>query len=161
MSDALGTYLHDHLAGAKFAVDLLEHLEEQHRDNPLGVFASGLKAEIEEDVATLRTLADRVGAGAHPMREAAGWLGEKASRLKLRRPATNRLATFEALEVLALGILGKRALWNALAIIAPGDSRFAELGFERLAARAEDQHARVEAQRLAAAPHVFQSQSPT
>lgn len=37
MSDAMNVYLHDHLAGAGFAIDLLEFMSEKYRDNPLEI----------------------------------------------------------------------------------------------------------------------------
>ena len=42
MSDPLATYLHDHLAGAVHAIDLLESMRKQHMDEPLGRFAARL-----------------------------------------------------------------------------------------------------------------------
>jgi hypothetical protein len=48
----------------------------------------------------------------------------------------------------ALGILGKRALWEALSGISATDSRLRELDLRRLIDRASAQYARVEAQRL-------------
>jgi hypothetical protein len=51
------------------------------------------------------------------LKELASWVG---------------LATFEALEFFALGIHGKLALWRALQITAPFDSRLAGMDFEQL-----------------------------
>jgi hypothetical protein len=39
ISDALATYLHDHLAGSLFAVKLLSSLSDQYEDEELGAFA--------------------------------------------------------------------------------------------------------------------------
>ena len=49
--------------------------------------------------------------------EPAGCLGERLTRLKLPLddPSEGALYLFEALEVLSLGIEGKRGLWQALA----------------------------------------------
>lgn len=152
MNSPLATYLHDHLAGAAFALNLLDTLREEHRDDHLGAFAAGLHTDIEEDRSTLELLIQRAGGKGGSLKGAAGWLGEKASRLKLRHQVGDPLGTFEALETLATGILAKRGLWTALATIAPGDARFADINLERLIRRAEDQFSRVEARRLAAAP---------
>jgi hypothetical protein len=62
---------------------------------------------------------------------------------------------FEALEVLALGIQGKRSLWIALAALAPGDARLRQLDLERLAERAQAQFEEVERARLRLAPAAF------
>ena len=45
MDNPLATYLHDHLAGADAAIDLLQNLRDQHSDEPLGQFAAELLAE--------------------------------------------------------------------------------------------------------------------
>jgi hypothetical protein len=151
MTEPLATYLHDHLAGAVVAINILEVLRDQHADNPLGQFATELLVEVEADRAVLQGLAERLGTGSSGLKEATAWLGEKVSRLKLRRRATGGLGTFETLEALALGILGKLALWRALALIAGADARLAGVDFDHLAARAQAQHARVEERRLEAA----------
>jgi hypothetical protein len=151
MNDPLATYLHDHLAGAVVAINLLEALRDQHAGEPLGQFAVGLLVEVEADRAALQGLAERVGAGPSGLKEATAWLGEKVSRWKLRRRAAGGLGTFEMLEALALGILGKLALWRALAAVVATDARSRGVDFDHLAARAQAQHARVEERRMEAA----------
>jgi hypothetical protein len=150
--DPLTTYFRDHLAGAQAAINLLEVLRDQHTGQPLGQFAAGLLTEVEADREVLRGLAERLGAGASGLKEAAAWLGEKVSRVKLRRRSAGELGTFEALEALGLGILGKLALWRALAVIAEGDGRLRGMDFHHLATRAQAQHTQVEERRLEAAP---------
>ena len=54
----------------------------------------------------------------------------------------------EAMETLALGILGKLSLWQALALVAEFDERVRGENYRQLAARALEQHDRVEAYRL-------------
>jgi hypothetical protein len=77
------------------------------------------------------------------------WLQRLFRReLKLRRGA---FGTFEA-----LGILGKLALWRALAAIAESDARLPGVDFEHLMARAERQHARAEELRLQAVRGAFE-----
>jgi hypothetical protein len=151
MSAPLATYLHDHLAGAVVAINLLEALRDRHAGEPLGQFAAELLTEVEADREVLQVLAERVGARSSALKEATAWLGEKVSRLKLRRRAAGGLGTFEALEALALGILGKLALWRAMALVAAADVRLHGVDFDHLAARAQAQHAQVEERRLEAA----------
>ena len=148
MSDPLATYVHDHLAGAVAAINVLEALRDQHDGEPLSQFAAGLLVEVEADRAVLQGLAERLGARSSGLKEAAAWLGEKVSRVKLRGRAAGGLATLEALEALALGILGKLALWRALAVVTAAEARLRGVDFEHLAARAQAQHARVEERRL-------------
>jgi hypothetical protein len=151
MSDALGTYLDDHLAGAAGAIAILEHLRDEHAGTPVGRLAIDLLAEIEADRAIVQGLAERAGNGGSPLKDATAWLGEKVSRLKIGRTAGGELGLFEALEMLALGILGKLALWKALSAVAPFDARLPGIDYDHLIGRAENQHARVEAHRLDAA----------
>jgi hypothetical protein len=47
MSDPLATYLHDHLAGAALAIDLLKSMQRNNTGEPLGQFAKSLLADIE------------------------------------------------------------------------------------------------------------------
>jgi hypothetical protein len=154
MDKDLAIYLHDHLAGAALAVDLLQALRDKHSQDELGDFAAMMLAEVEMDRSTLKALADRIGSGSSQLKEMSAWLSEKVSRIKLNREA-HSLGTFEALEFLALGILGKLALWDALKAALPSDADLTEIDFDHLASRARTQHARVEERRLAEARTVL------
>jgi hypothetical protein len=158
MTNPLGTYLHDHLAGSVHAIELLEFLHEQHSSEQLGRFAAALLVEIKADREVLETLAERVGAGSSLVKELTTWFGEKMTRLKLKRHDESVLGTFEALEFLELGIHGKWALWRALATVAPYDPRFEGTDFEHLAFRAEMQRTQVEEHRLELARPALLSQ---
>jgi hypothetical protein len=148
MSDPLATYLQDHLAGAEVAIDMLHALSKQYPGSSLGTFAAGLVHEIEQDRATLRQIAERVGDGSSALKEATAWVGEKLSRLKLHAHVSGPLGTLETLETLSLGILGKAKLWRALAEVAASDSRLTGVNFSELLGRAVAQHDQVEARRL-------------
>lgn len=153
MSDSLAIYLHDHSAGSNFAVELLEFLRDQHTGEWLSDAAASLLSEIEQDRKTLQGIIDRVGKDVPVLKEASAWAGEKLSELKLRRGA---FGTFEALEALALGILGKKALWRALAIIAETDTRLHGVDYSKLISRAEQQHSLAEKLRLESAQEAFE-----
>jgi hypothetical protein len=160
MSNHLATYLHDHLAGSNFAIELLKNLQEQHGDGPLGQFAYALSREVEKDREALRGIIERVGAEAFGFEEAAGWVAEKLSRFKLRHMTSPEFGTYESLELLALGIQGKLALWRTLSVIAPPDARLRGIDYEALSTRAEAQHATVEDRRLEAAVAAFGGAQP-
>ena len=49
MSDSLAIYLHDHLAGSNFAVELLESLRDRYRDREPGSFADSLFRDVRQD----------------------------------------------------------------------------------------------------------------
>jgi hypothetical protein len=147
VSDPLATYLHDHLGGAKAAIDLLGAMQ-HHQDKALGDFAAHLQAEVQADRDTLQRLAEKVGGGSNVIKELTGWLGEKAARLKLEPHADSAFETFEALEFLALGVRGKLGMWQALDVAAADDPRLGGYDFKQLAIRAETQYQQVEQQRM-------------
>jgi hypothetical protein len=148
---SLATYLQDHLAGSAAAVEILEGLRDAHAGASLGRFASDLLGEIQRDRATLEALAGRLGGASSTLKETAAWLGAKLSRFKLGHEMSEPLGALEALEVVALGILGKRALWDALKTLDSTDARLSGLDLAHLTERALSQHARVEERRLEAA----------
>ena len=147
-TDPLATYLQDHLAGATGAVELLEMLVKEHGGKPLGEVAAKLLDEVREDQATLQSLAEKDGEGVSIFKDAAAWVGSKVGRVKLGRSAAGELGTLETLETLALGILGKLALWEALREAVPSRAELADVDLATLIARALWQHATAEGLRL-------------
>ena len=156
MSNPLVNYLHDHLGGSTFAIELLESLRDQYSGQPLGGVASDILAEVQDDQQVLLRIIERVGKETFDLKVAAGWVAEKVSRLKFQSGTDGSLGTFEALETLTLGIQGKASLWRALNAIREVDERVAGEDFNRLVERAEAQHAKVEAQRLLMARGTFE-----
>jgi hypothetical protein len=162
MDDSLSIYLHDHMAGSYFAIELLDSLHDQYGDQPLGEFALGLKADVKKDQDTLQKIIDSVGKSGVDLTQAVGWLAEKASQLKLKRDDSGSgIGTFEALETLMLGIRGKLCLWRALPVIREVDERIPEQDFDTLRLRAEEQYARVEVQRLKTIRSTFGAKRPS
>jgi hypothetical protein len=155
MDDPLATYLHDHLAGANFAVELLENLRQRHPEHKTGVFAAAILSEVQQDRAVLEALVQKVGTSHFDAKDALAWLTEKASRVKLNHSQPDGLSAFEALEMLDLGIMGKVSLWRALCVTADFDSRLAGLDFTALSLRAQDQFNRVEQYKLSLARTAF------
>ena len=155
MDDPLRVYLHDHLAGSGFAIELLETLEKRYPEHETGALASALLKEVREDRDTLERIIDQVGKSHIDWKEATAWLGEKASRAKLQHHDPQGLGAFEALETVALGISGKLALWRVLPQIAQLDSRVAGHDFVALATRAQNQFAKIEDYRLRLARSTF------
>lgn len=148
MSDALTTYLNDHLGGAQMAVQVLEAMRDQNDDQEFRQFASVLLPEIEADHRTLRHLAEEIGPGPNAIKTVGGWLVEKATRLKLGHSGSKTFELFESLELLALGIQGKLSLWTALQAASACDVRLQTYDFGSLQQRARQQYATVESQRI-------------
>jgi hypothetical protein len=82
---------------------------------------------------------------------------EKLSRAKIQpgEEEKGELGLLLALEGLALGITGKRALWRALATVSATLAQLRSLDYDELENRAVEQHGRVEAKRLEIAREVF------
>jgi len=157
--DPLPTYLQDHLAGALHAIELLKAMHDHFSGEPLGTFAGEILAEVEADREVLARLTERAGGTAGGVKEWGAWLAEKVSRIKLKHGSAGGLGTFEALAFLVLGVHGKRALWRAMAEVASFDARLQGVDFRELAARAENQHQKIEERRLASAHSVFRNGS--
>lgn len=148
MKDPLATYVHDHLAGATGAIELLEALVDRHSTDSLGHFSRDLLVEVTKDKVVLEQLAAQLNAGSNVLKEAASWLSEKATRLKLHHQTEGALGTFESLEALTLGIIGKEALWTALSQRSSRDVRLQGLDYPTLLARARAQYGLAESQRI-------------
>src|SRR4051812_40119602 len=111
MKNALATYLNDHLAGAAFAIELLEHLRDTRETAAVGRLAANVLEEVIEDRDLLQGLRDRIG-GNTSLKETMAQLAERASRIKLRLSSDSDFGEFETLELLCLGVLGKQKLWS-------------------------------------------------
>lgn len=150
--DALSTYLHDHLAGATSAVKMVTRLQRQWHGTDVGAELGAVLREIRADHDVLMTISEVSGGSARPARATLAWFGETAFRLRTSWLMMSReaLQLFESLEVLSLGIEGKRSLWRALrAADLPALARW---DFDHLEQRAQEQRDRVETMRLLVAP---------
>lgn len=152
MADLLAIYLNDHLAGATAGVELARRLRGSNRDDP--VFGSPLGeicAEIEADRETLKAIMDRLGVGQGKLKPPLAVIGERLGRLKLNGSlwSYSPLSRLDELEILQLGVSGKRRLWRALEHTHADDLTDFDLG--ALAERATAQLRRLEALHLKAA----------
>lgn len=155
----LSSYLNDHLAGSVGALELLDRLVDIYKGKPLERCFTDLRQEIEADQETLKALIARLGQEESTVRKAGAWVIEKLSRAKIQPGETGEgeMGLFLALEGLALGITGKRALWRALAAASATVPQLRSLDYDALEKRAKEQHDRVEAKRLEIAREIFQS----
>jgi hypothetical protein len=146
----LAVYLNDHLAGAAAGVALLASLAE--RPSISGP-AKALHDEVLDDKRELERLMERLGVAKSAVRQGAGWLSEKLAELKTRvdDPSGGTLHEFELLEAISLGVHGKRSLWTTLKTASASAAALDGVDFDRLITRADDQRARLETLRLAAA----------
>jgi hypothetical protein len=148
----LAIYLNDHLAGATLGVELARRLRASNEDDPeFGPALTEVCAEIEADRETLKAAMDRLGVGQSKLKPLAAALGERLGRLKPngRLWSYSPLSRLDELELLQIGVAGKRRLWRALEHTHAGDLSGFDLG--ALAERATEQLRRLEALHLEAA----------
>lgn len=149
----LGLYLNDHLAGANTGVEMARTLQRDVADGPDAALLGPIGDDVAADVEALRRLMARLGVAQSTVKQAAGWVAEKAHRVGVAVTGTHGpdLARMLAAESLAMGVEGKLALWLALSDAAP----VPDPDLAVLADRARDQRRRLEAVRLAAARRAF------
>ena len=158
----IAIYLNDHLAGSTGGVELARRALGANRGTPFEAPLERLAAELEEDRTTLIDVMGRLGVARDPLKDWAGWLAEKVGRAKLN----GRIAGYSPysrvleLEVLALAVEGKRALWRALERVASNDARLTGVDLQALAQRAEAQRRLLERERMRAAELAFGAPEP-
>jgi hypothetical protein len=119
----------------------------ENRTNP--VYAEPLAvtaAEIREDRATLLAIMRRLEVPVDRVKVALGWTAEKLGRLKLngRLLGYSPLSRLDELEILALGVTGKIAMWRALLRIDPERPDLDAAELTTLIERGERQLERIE-----------------
>lgn len=152
MGELLAIYLNDHLAGATLGVELVRRLRGSNEGDPtFGPVLTEVCTEIEADRETLKAVMDRLEVGQSKLKPLAAVLGERLGRLKLngRLWGYSPLSRLDELELLQIGVVGKRRLWRALEHTHAGDLQRFDL--DALAERATGQLRRLEALHLKAA----------
>lgn len=152
MGELLAIYLNDHLAGATLGVELARRLRGSNDKDPeFGPALAEICAEIETDRETLKAAMGQLGVGQSKLKPLAAVLGERLGRLKPngRLRGYSPLSRLDELELLQIGVAGKRRLWRALEHTRAGELSGFELG--ALAERATEQLRRLEALHLKAA----------
>jgi hypothetical protein len=148
----LAIYLNDHLAGATLGVELARRLRAANQGDPeFGPELAEICAEIEADRETLKAVMEKLGVGRSRLKPLAAILGERLGRLKLNGQLRgySPLSRLDELELLQIGVVGKRRLWRALEHTHAGDLPGIELA--ALAERATEQLRQLETLHLKAA----------
>ena len=149
---ALSAYLNDHLAGSAAGVRLAKRCREAHGGSDLGEYLDALVGEIEEDRRVLERVMTRVGAQPNPAKQAGALGAEFLTRLKHLTPILGlgpTMARLEEIELLSLGIEGKRLLWALLNELSGSDDRLQEFDFTALMEAARTQREGLEPFRIA------------
>ena len=150
----LPIYLNDHLAGATAGRELARRTAASNRGTSYGAFLERLAQEVDEDRRALLELMRALDVGVDRVKVIAAWTLEKPGRLKLngRLRGYSPLSRLLELEVLALAVRGKLALWIALQRFAEHEPRLAAADLAGLIERAQRQLAGLEEHRLQAVP---------
>jgi hypothetical protein len=143
-------YLNDHLGGAMLGSNLAEQIRDRAEGAPLGQVMTGIATAVEEDREALVDLMERLDVSSNPIKQATGWMAEKASRVKFSGaiPGEPDYGLFMALETLRLGVAGKKCLWLTLKEVRDEYSELAVVDLDRLIERAASQESVLEEQRM-------------
>jgi hypothetical protein len=153
----LAIYLNDHLAGSTVGSELARRSAGSNRSTPYEPFLSRLAEEIVDDRRSLMAMMEALGVRVDRVKAAAAWGAEKLGRLKLNGQLRgySPLSRVVELEGLAIGVLGKRALWITLGGLAPDRPVLVAEELLALRQRAESQLERLETHRIQAISDAF------
>lgn len=141
----LAIYLADHHAGSTAGLELAKRAARHNAGTRIGAVLDDVVHEIAADRRALERLMATLDVQPSPVKRVGAFLGERLARLKTngRLFSFSPLSRVVELEGLALGILGKQALWDGLAGV-PALEGVAGLDLADLAGRARSQHDAVE-----------------
>ena len=158
MSDKyLSIYLNDHLAGAAAGTELAKRTASSNSGTGFGEPLERIAREIDEDKKALERLMSDLKIKKNPLKEGAGWIAEKAGRLKLNGQIVgySPLSRVIELEALASGVSAKLAAWEVLGRLAQTDRRLDGELVADLTKRAMAQRDEIDTLRLQAADIAF------
>lgn len=143
---ALDGYLNDHLAGAAAAIQLAERCRAREPETALGQVLHGLIGEIRQDRATLERVVRALGGQPNLVKRTGARGVELLANLRMWLPVVgtgrSEASRLEEIEVLSLGVEGKRMMWGALAALS--SSGLEGFDFAALQRRASDQRDRLQ-----------------
>jgi hypothetical protein len=157
---ALTSYLNDHLAGSVAAIELLDHLIDDHKGHRLEKFLVDLREDVHADQEVLQNLMRELDLEESSVRKAGAWIAEKIGQAKIAFSGDS-VGLLQAMEALALGITGKKLLWRALRTVEAELSQLQGIDLSRLEQRAADQFERVEKERLHLSREAFTNKEKT
>lgn len=151
VSDALGAYLNDHLAGAAAGIQLAERIAKGTSDERLAALLDRFGREFREDHGVLERVMEAHGITKDRAKQGIALAGEWLMRLKhvapVLRSGSATLVALEDLEVLSLGIEGRILLMRALRQI-PSVTALGDVDLATLEERARRQRDELEPFRL-------------
>ncbi|MFL5861406.1 MAG: cupin domain-containing protein [Solirubrobacteraceae bacterium] len=145
-SRSLGIYMNDQLAAGVAWREVARRTARENRGTPGGEELAEVADAIAEDVERFAEIMTRLEIPRSRLKPALAMAAERAGRLKLngRLAGYSPLSRFLELDVLAMGIEGKKILWVNLAHLAHLRERLPDVDFDALMARAQEQRDRLE-----------------
>jgi len=123
--ELLAIYVNDHIASAAGGIELVSRMIGVHRGSAWESGLRGLLDELRQEKSDLEATARALDLPVRQYKQAAVWIAEKASRLKLNGRLLSRspLSDLVEFEFLASAVRGKRSGFETLRIAAELDSR--------------------------------------
>jgi len=123
--ELLAIYVNDHIASAAGGIELVSRMIGVHRGSAYEEGLRQLLDELRQEKSDLEKTARSLGMPVRQYKQAAVWVAEKASRLKLNGHLLSRspLSDLVEFEFLASAVRGKRSGFETLRIAAEVDSR--------------------------------------
>ncbi|MCP3426215.1 hypothetical protein NBM05_09395 [Rothia sp. AR01] len=153
----LRDYVQHHLVGSKGGLDLLKRAATSQRDPGVREQLGEIARQVTRERSDLAGFAERLGAS-----KGRGWqllagFGETLGRLKPNGTLFRRspLSDLVELEMLVLGVEGKKCGWISMLEASRGDDRLDRGKLESLIESANDQLERLESMRRATAARLF------
>ena len=144
--DLLRIYMTDQLAAGIGFRELAKRARDSNKGTELGAALDEVAAVIAEDIETFERIMDELDLPQSKLKTAGAILAERAGRLKLNGRLTgySPLSRLMELDLLCLGIDGKKILWSNLRDQAGLAERLPEVDFDGLIQRAQQQRDRLE-----------------
>ncbi|HEX2132277.1 MAG TPA: hypothetical protein VHH15_12015 [Actinophytocola sp.] len=157
MGTFLDIYLNDQLAMGVAWRELARRSARNNREGDIGTALRSVSTAIAEDVDTFREIMTRLEVRTNPVKPGLAMVAERLGRFKLNGQLRgySPLSRFEELEILTMGIEGKKQLWTTLRDLAGLATRLPDIDFDELIRRAEDQRAQLEPFRVRAGTEAF------
>jgi hypothetical protein len=153
----LAIYCNDHLAAATGGIELVSRMLGEHRGASYEPHLERLLGELREERAALVSMMGTLGFPVRQYKQAASWVAEKFTRLKLNGHLLSRspLSDLIEFEFISTAVLGKRSGFESLREVAEVEPRLDKALLDRLITQADGQHEWLSEARREVAARVF------
>jgi hypothetical protein len=140
--ELLAVYCNDHLAASIGGIELVKRMLGRHRGSDYEGPLTQLLVELRDENSTLEAQMTALGFPVRHYKQAALWVGEKLSRVKLNGRLLSRspLSDLIEFEFLASAVRGKRSGFETLREVAEVEVRLDKAELDRLIEQANRQY---------------------